>query len=111
MSSLASAFHSIGENRAVTDLENYTKESLVLQKNIFRNRINFVNDIMKVRMHKLCEHNLIYNTKIWKKKGAFYILNVISENVTFLQLMDTPVNVNYALSIVGNWIFDSNYEK
>ena len=25
--------------------------------------------------------------------------------------MDSLVNVNHAISTVGNWIFDSNYEK
>ena len=25
--------------------------------------------------------------------------------------MDSLGNVNYAISVVGNWIFDSNYEK
>ena len=41
----------------------------------------------------------------------FDILNYISENVTLVQLMDTLANVNCAISIVGYWIFDSNYEK
>ena len=35
----------------------------------------------------------------------------ISANATLVQLMDSLVNVNHAISVVGNWIFDSNYEK
>ena len=35
----------------------------------------------------------------------------ISENVTLVQLMDSLENVNHAISVVGYWIFDSNYEK
>ena len=34
-----------------------------------------------------------------------------SANVTLGQLMDSFGNVNHAISVVGNWIFDSNYEK
>ena len=48
--------------------------------------------------------------KKWENKGAFYILNNISENFTLVQLMDTLENFNHDISIVGNWIFDSNYE-
>ena len=34
----------------------------------------------------------------------------ISVNVTLVQLMDSLGNVNHAISVVGSWIFDSNYE-
>ena len=40
----------------------------------------------------------------------YKILEDISENVTLVQLMDSFGNVNHAISVVGNWIFDSNYE-
>ena len=49
--------------------------------------------------------------KIWKKNDAFDILNDISKVVTLIQLMELLVNVNHAISIVGHWIFDSNYDK
>ena len=49
--------------------------------------------------------------KIWKKNDDFDILNDISEDVTLVQLMDSIGNVNHDISIVGHWIFDSNYEK
>ena len=45
------------------------------------------------------------------KKVQFDILHDISENVTLLQLMDSVGNVNNAVSIIGYWIFDSNYLK
>ena len=57
------------------------------------------------------EQNLRHNLNIWKKDDAFDILNGISENVTLLQLMDSLGNVNHAINIVGNWIFDSNNKK
>ena len=39
------------------------------------------------------------------------ILNNISEDVTLVQLMESLGNMNHAISVVGYWIFDSNYEK
>ena len=47
----------------------------------------------------------------YKQKGYFDILNDISEHVTLVQLMESLGNVNHASSVVGYWIFDSNYEK
>ena len=44
-------------------------------------------------------------------KGQFDILHNISENVTLVLLIDSGVNVNHAVSIVGYWIFDSKYKK
>ena len=41
----------------------------------------------------------------------FGILNDISEDVTLVHLMDSRVNVNHAISIVGHFIFDSKYDK
>ena len=35
----------------------------------------------------------------------------ISKHVTLFQLMDSLVNLNRAISVVGYWIFDSKYEK
>ena len=48
---------------------------------------------------------------IWHKKDAFDILKNISEYVTLVQLLDSFVDVNHVISIVGYWVFDSNYEK
>ena len=47
----------------------------------------------------------------YEKKGEYKILEDISANVTLVQLMDSLGNVNHAISVVGNWIFDSNQEK
>ena len=44
-----------------------------------------------------------------EENDAFDILNDIGENVTLVQLMDSLRNMNNAISIVGHWIFDSNY--
>ena len=47
----------------------------------------------------------------YKMMGYYKILEDISANITLVQLMDSLGNVNHAISVVGNWIFDSNYEK
>ena len=44
-------------------------------------------------------------------KGVLDIIKNSSEKLTLLQLMDKVRNVNHAVSIDGNWIFDSNYDK
>ena len=46
-----------------------------------------------------------------KKNDTFDILNEISGDVTLVKLMDSRGNMKHAISIVRNWIFDSNYEK
>ena len=111
LSSLPPAFHIIGDNWDVNSLVNRIEESLTLQTEKNRNIIHFANVIMTKRMKIKGEHNLRYNLKVWKKNDAFYILKDISENVTLVQLIDALENVNHAISIVGHWIFDSNYEK
>ena len=107
---LASDFHYIGENRAVPAVVNSIEELVILQTEKFKNN-NFDNAIMRNRRKIKGEQNLRCNLKIWKKNDAFYIVNDISENVTLVQLMDSLGNLNRAISIVGHWIFDSNYNK
>ena len=48
---------------------------------------------------------------MFRQKGSFNILNDISEYVTLEQLMDYLGNLNNDISVVGYWIFGSNYEK
>ena len=90
---------------------NHIEESLTPQTKEFKNRIHFANASMKNKRRIEGEQNLQYNLTIWKKNDAFDILNDISEDVTLVQLMDSPGNVNNAISILGHWIFDSNNEK
>ena len=66
---------------------------------------------MRNNFFHIGEQHLGYNLKKWENKVAFDILNDVSENFTLVQLMFTLINVNHAISIVGYWIFDSNYEK
>ena len=47
----------------------------------------------------------------YKKIGNHKILEDISANVTLVQLMDSIENVNHTISVVGSWIFDSNYKR
>ena len=71
------------------------------------NRIGFANDIML--NHKINEVH--YKLIKYRKMGDYNILEDISASVTLVQLMDSIGNVNRAISVVGHWIFDSNYER
>ena len=54
---------------------------------------------------------MYYILSKYKKKGSYDILIDISEHVTLFQLMYYLGNVNHSISVIGYWIFDSNYEK
>ena len=47
----------------------------------------------------------------YKKKGSCDILTEISEHVTLVQLMYSLGNVNHSITVLGYWIFDSNYKN
>ena len=81
------------------------------QIEIFKSGTHFADTIIKNRRKIKGEQNLQYNLTIWKKNNDFDILNDINEDVTLVQLMDSLGNVNHAISVVGYWIFDSNYNK
>ena len=66
---------------------------------------------MKYRRKIKGEQNLQYNLTIWNKNDVFDILNDISEDVTLVQLLDSLGNLNNFISILGYWIFDSNFKK
>ena len=71
----------------------------------------FRNDILKNQKRNKGEPKVHYNLIKYKKMREYKILEDISKNVTLVQLMDSLENVNHAISVVGNCIFDSNYEK
>ena len=75
------------------------------------NRIDFANDILKINKINVGEARLHYNLIKYKNMRESKNLEDISENFTLVKLMDSLGNVNHAISVVGNWIFDSNYEK
>ena len=75
------------------------------------NRIDYANDILKKKIRNVGEVRVHYNLIKYKKKGEYKILEDISANFTLVQLMGLLGNVNRDISVVGNWIFDSNYEK
>ena len=107
-SSLSSAFASIKHFKAENAISMLIKESL---KSEVGNHIHFVNEIMINNKINKGEARVHYKLIKYKKKGDYKILEDISSNVTLVQLMDSLENVNHAISVVGNWIFDSNYEK
>ena len=48
---------------------------------------------------------------ILEKIHSYDILKEISEHFTLVQLMDYLGNVKCSISVVGYWVFDSNYKK
>ena len=84
------------------------KESL---KSEVGNRIDFANEIMLNRKTNKGEARVHYKLIKYKKMGDYNILEDISANVILVQLMDSLRNVNYAISVVVSWIFDSICER
>ena len=80
-------------------------------KNEVGNCIDVSNDILKNKKRNIGEAKVHCNLIKYKKKGLYTILENISKHVTLFQLMDSLGNVNNDISVVGYWIFDSNYEK
>ena len=70
----------------------------------------FSNDILKNRKIK-GEPKLHYSLITYKKKGSYDILKDISEHVTLVHSTIFLGNVNNDISVVGYWIFDSNYKR
>ena len=75
------------------------------------NRIYFENTILKKEKRIKGEPKVHYSLMKYNQTGSYYLLKDISENVTLVQLMNSLVNVNHYISVVGYWIFDSNYKK
>ena len=75
------------------------------------NRIYFANDILRNQKQNKGRPKMHYKLIKYKKMCGYKILEDISENVTLVQLMDSLGNLNHSISVVGNWIFESNYEK
>ena len=69
------------------------------------NRIHFENDIMRNNKINKVEARVHYQLIKYRLMGEYKILEDISANVTLVQLMDSLGNVNHAISVVGNWIF------
>ena len=78
---------------------------------IVGNRIHFANDIMLNKKRNKGETRVHYKLIKYKKMGDYKILEDISANVTLVQLMDSLGNVNHVISVVGSWIFYSDYER
>ena len=62
------------------------------------NRIDFANDIMKNQKRNKGEPKVHYNLMKYNKMREYKILEDISADVTLVQLMDSLVNVNHAIS-------------
>ena len=65
------------------------------------NCIDFTNDILKNEKKLKFKPRVYYILRKYKKKGYCDILIDIIENSTQFQLIDSLVNVNHAISVVG----------
>ena len=73
------------------------------------NCIDFADAILKNEKIKGTPR-VYYILRKYKKMSSFDILTDITEHVNLVQLIISLGNVNRAISVVGYWIFDSNYE-
>ena len=73
------------------------------------NRIDFPNAILKGKKLQR-EPKVYYSLRKYKKKDSYDILTDISEHFSLVH-MDYLGNLNCAISVVGYWMFDSNYER
>ena len=107
-SSLASRFASIEQNKSENAISLRIEESLESEVG---NRIDFANAIMKNEKKLKVEPRVYYSLRKYKKVGSYDILVDISEHVALVKLIYSLGNVNHVISVLGYWIFDSNYEK
>ena len=54
---------------------------------------------------------LQYSFRQRKKNGTFDIINSMSEYVILVWMKNSRINMNYAVSVGGYWITDSNFEN
>ena len=66
--------------------------------------------LLKKRNKVKGEPRVYYSLRKYKNMGSFDIMTDKTKHFTLVQLMDYLGNVNHAISVVGYWIFDSNYE-
>ena len=107
-SSLESAFAIINQGKSENSTAMRIEESLTSDVG---NCIDFEDDILKNEKNIEVEQKMYYSLRKYKTMVSFYICTYISEICILVQLMDYLGNLNHAISVVGYWIFDSNYEN
>ena len=75
------------------------------------NPIDFWKCYFEKRKKLKGESRVYHSLRKYKNMASYDILTDISEHMTLVQLMDYLGNMNHDISVVGYWIFDSNYEK
>ena len=75
------------------------------------NRIDFSSAILINEKKIKGKPRVYYSPRKYKNMCSYDILRDISEHVTLVKLMDSLGNANNDISVVGYWIFDSNYKK
>ena len=74
------------------------------------NCIDFANDILKNENKVKGGPKVHYSLRKYLNKGSYDIMTYMGENITLFKLMDSLGNIDHAISVVGYWIFDSNYK-
>ena len=75
------------------------------------NRIKFATEVLTDHVINKGQQQCRYKVVQWNNRGTFDILNDISDHMTLVKLIDTAINVNHAVSIIGCWIYDSNHKR
>ena len=75
------------------------------------NCIDFGNAILRNEKIINGEPKVHYILMKYKKMGSYDILTDMSEHFSLVKFMEYLVNVDHAISVIGYWIFDSNYKR
>ena len=74
----------------------------------FITRLNYANNTINDNIRNKCDQQRHYTLNIGYTKVIFDIIYNVSEYFILVQLVDTLVNINHAISIYGVWIYAKN---
>ena len=108
---LASALAALGDELAETAVSSRIQDSLNLTQTQYNNRMDFATDVMlshdRVRMFE--EPRLRYTATFYVRDDQYDVVKEISKHITLLQLEDVKGSISHSCTVVGKWIFDSNF--
>jgi hypothetical protein len=109
ISSLASALLHIGDTYAAKYVIKRKQEA---NDALEVGRMNFCEQLMKNdHTRQIGEQRIKYTVKRWKLSDGFDIFHNISEYPTVCRLIDKKGGTNHCVTVCGDWVFDSNFEK
>ena len=112
-SSLASAFHALGDERAELAIANRIKTSLHVVPDLYKTRLSYAKDVLSSsrRVRERGEPRLRYSIVEYTEKNKFNPVAEVYNGVTLLQLEDLKGSRNHCVTVAGRWVFDSNLER